>query len=91
MEGMEKAGGSARRTDGAASGAAAPAPFSSTRRGALLLTGKGCGGSLQRQHSRLENRPRLLGFLLDTEEVEPGGNNTVRHQPVGLSQYKHNG
>lgn len=46
-------------------------PFSSTSRGALLLTGGGSGWSRHRQHKRLEKRPRLRGFVEDGEGEEP--------------------
>lgn len=48
-------------------------PFSSTSRGALLLTGGGSGWSRHRQQNRLEKRPLLRGFLVDTEGEEPAG------------------
>lgn len=46
-------------------------PFSSTSRGALLLTGGGSGWSRHRQQKRLENRPLLLGLVEDREGDEP--------------------
>lgn len=46
-------------------------PFSSTNRGALLLTGWGSGWSRHRQQKRLEKRPLLLGFLEDREGEDP--------------------
>jgi len=46
-------------------------PFSSTSRGALLLTGWGSGASRHRQQKRLEKRPLRLGFLEDREGAEP--------------------
>ncbi|TNN70305.1 hypothetical protein EYF80_019519 [Liparis tanakae] len=46
-------------------------PFSSTSRGALLLTGWGSGASRHRQQKRPEKRPLLLGFLEDREGAEP--------------------
>lgn len=48
-------------------------PFSSTSRGALLLTGGGSGWSRHRQQKRLENKPLLRGFLVETEGREPAG------------------
>lgn len=46
-------------------------PFSSTSRGALLLTGGGSGWSRHRQQNRLEKRPPLLGFLEERDGEEP--------------------
>lgn len=48
-------------------------PFSSTSRGALLLTGWGSGWSRHRQQKKLEKRPLLRGFLVETEGKEPAG------------------
>lgn len=46
-------------------------PFSSTSRGALLLTGGGSGWSRHRQQEKMEKKPPLLGFLEDREGEEP--------------------
>lgn len=48
-------------------------PFSSTSRGALLLTGWGSGWSRHRQQKRLEKKPLLRGFLVETAGEEPAG------------------
>lgn len=48
-------------------------PFSSTSRGALLLTGWGSGWSRHRQQKRLEKKPLLRGFLVETAGEVPAG------------------
>lgn len=48
-------------------------PFSSTSRGALLLTGRGSGWSRHRQQKKLEKKPLLRGFLVEMEGKEPAG------------------
>lgn len=50
-------------------------PFSSTKSGALLLTGGGSGWSRHRQQNRLEKRPLLRGFLEDRDGEEPAEDN----------------
>lgn len=57
-------------------------PFSSTSRGALLLTGGGSGWSRHRQQKRLEKRPPLLGFLEDREGEEPAEEEEVIYKKI---------
>lgn len=48
-------------------------PFSSTSRGALLLTGWGSGWSRHRQQKKLERKPLLRGFWVEAEGKGPAG------------------